>query len=139
MRRNQRMSPAPSPTRQVEFPEHLQTYEQNQKYITVTDEACFCHLPTEIHVQKTPGKDSVILTCNTSCPEADPHTAFRWYWDRDVYSHCENQDIMVFGPSSRLPSRCAVKGHEDLHSDEVCEYKDHQSYMSAVCVLESPT
>ncbi|XP_036955112.1 uncharacterized protein LOC119020083 [Acanthopagrus latus] len=84
------------------------------------DEPCSITYPTEIHVQKTPGKDSVTLTCNTSCPEADPHTAFRWYWDRDVYSHCENQDIMVFGPSSRLPSRCAVKGHEDLHSDEVC-------------------
>lgn len=94
------------------------------KFITVMDETCFCHLPTELRAQKTPGKDFITLTCNTSCPEADPHTAFRWYWNREAYGHCENQDITVFGPSFQR-YRCAVKGHEDLRSEEACEHKDH--------------
>uniref|UniRef100_A0A8C4DI58 Ig-like domain-containing protein n=2 Tax=Dicentrarchus labrax TaxID=13489 RepID=A0A8C4DI58_DICLA len=86
---------------------------------TSEDEPCSITYPTEVHVQKTKLKSHTILTCNTSCPMADPHTAYRWYWNRVLNSHCENQDITLFRSNSEIYS-CAVKGHEDLHSGEDC-------------------
>ncbi|XP_044043385.1 uncharacterized protein LOC122871883 isoform X2 [Siniperca chuatsi] len=86
---------------------------------TSVDEACSITYPTEVQVQWTPVKDYVTLTCTTSCPTADAHHAYRWYWDRHLYSHCKSQDIIFFGSPSGIFS-CAVKGLENLHSDEKC-------------------
>ncbi|XP_073326891.1 B-cell receptor CD22-like [Pagrus major] len=103
------------------------------------DEPCSITYPTELHAQKTSGREFITLTCNTSCPKVDPHAAFRWYWNRELYSHCENQDITLFGASSQF-YHCAVKGHEDLRSDEACV--DEKSCRSVnyvtrrICALE---
>ncbi|XP_035516320.1 contactin-5-like [Morone saxatilis] len=106
---------------------------------TSEDEPCSITYPTEVHVQKTKLKDRIILTCNTSCPMADPHTAYRWYWNRVLNRHCENQDITLFQSHSEIYS-CAVKGHEDLHSGEDCAEDDNclsVNYVSRrICALQ---
>ena len=120
--RHQRTSAAPSHIHEVKLSQTF-THMQAPKSITVTDERCLLHLSTDVHLQSSPGTDnSVFLTCNTSCWMSDPQTAFIWSWDRKLYSHCESQDITVFSPARVIVS-CAVKGHEDLRSDEICEYE----------------
>ncbi|XP_032384682.1 B-cell receptor CD22 isoform X2 [Etheostoma spectabile] len=86
---------------------------------TSVDEPCSITYPREVHFQMTNLKSYVILTCNTSCPMADRQTAYSWFWNRQLYGHCESQDMTVIGPSFDTIS-CAVKGHEDLRSDENC-------------------
>ncbi|XP_078022879.1 uncharacterized protein LOC144462590 [Epinephelus lanceolatus] len=105
---------------------------------TSVDQPCSITFPREMHIQKTLGKNSVSLTCNTSCPMADPQTAFRWYWKKDLYRHCESQHITFVHLSSGAFS-CAVKGHEGLHSDRLCLMKDYWivNYASRrLCALE---
>ncbi|XP_031144885.1 B-cell receptor CD22-like isoform X2 [Sander lucioperca] len=86
---------------------------------TSVDEPCSITYPRDVHFQMTKLKDYDILTCTTSCPMADRQTAYRWYWNRQLYDHCESQDMTVISPSFETIS-CAVKGHEDLRSDENC-------------------
>ncbi|XP_074486835.1 uncharacterized protein LOC141764982 [Sebastes fasciatus] len=106
---------------------------------TSEDEPCSITYPTEVHVQLTPENNAVTLTCNTSYPMTDPHTAYRWYWNRELYSDCESQHMTVLNPCSTTLS-CAVKGHEDLRSDEVCLDKStcwRVNYVSRrICALE---
>lgn len=78
-------------------------------------------LPTDLHVQITPVRSFVILTCNTSCPVADAHTAYKWYWNRKLYNECEHQDITILKPKAAFFS-CALKSNEDVLSRESCEY-----------------
>ncbi len=80
-------------------------------------EKSICHLPTDIHVQRTPAATPghVRLTCNSSCPL----TAFIWYKNRDRQSE---KPQFVLNTSADSYS-CAVKGLEDLLSAEVCEYE----------------
>ncbi|XP_037619613.1 sialoadhesin-like isoform X2 [Sebastes umbrosus] len=81
---------------------------------TSEDEPCSITYPTEVHVQMSPAAkpDHVRLTCNSSCPP----TAFIWYKSRYLVREKE-----VIVPTTSAESfSCAVKGREDLHSDEVC-------------------
>ncbi|KAL3996823.1 ethanolamine kinase [Sarotherodon galilaeus] len=83
------------------------------------DQFCSITYPTDLHVQMTLVRSFVILTCNTSCPVADAHTAYKWYWNRKLYSDCERQDITIFKPKADIFS-CAVKSNEDVLSHESC-------------------
>ncbi|XP_039655294.1 uncharacterized protein LOC120558382 [Perca fluviatilis] len=106
---------------------------------TSEDEPCSITYPREVHFQMTKLNDYVILTCTTSCPMADRQTAYRWYWNRQLYDHCESQDMTVDKPSFETIS-CAVKGHEDLRSDENClDNKNCESVnyvRRRICALE---
>ncbi|XP_030000615.1 uncharacterized protein LOC115426607 [Sphaeramia orbicularis] len=65
-------------------------------------------------------KDFFALNCNSSCPEADSYNVFKWFINRELFRHCENQYITIRKTDrvSYDTFTCAVKGHEDLHSDE---------------------
>ncbi|GAA6221686.1 uncharacterized protein LOC108887219 [Lates japonicus] len=83
------------------------------------DEPCSITYPTEVHVQKTPAGKFVKVSCNTSCPLADSQTSYSWYWNRIFYTSSKSP----YSVDSRLSGTnfsCAVKGHEDLFSAEVC-------------------
>lgn len=81
------------------------------------------HLPTEVYVQKKRERGHVTLTCNTSCPLTDPQTAYRWYRNKHIYRYSVGQHLLVSSPTDGSSFSCAVKGLEDVHSDEVCEYE----------------
>lgn len=81
---------------------------------------CVFALLSVVHMQINQEKDYFTLTCNTSCPVADPHTSFRWYWNRMLFEQCESQDLTVFRLFAHMS--CAVKSNEYLISDELCEY-----------------
>ncbi|XP_026025224.1 uncharacterized protein LOC113023445 [Astatotilapia calliptera] len=83
------------------------------------DQFCSITYPTDLHVQITPVRSFVILTCNTSCPVADAHTAYKWYWNRKLYNECEHQDITILKPKAAFFS-CALKSNEDVLSRESC-------------------
>ncbi|XP_029706249.1 B-cell receptor CD22-like isoform X3 [Takifugu rubripes] len=73
---------------------------------------CSITYPTEIHVEKTPGKDYVKLSCNTSCP----HTTTQWYKNREMH-----QDPLPPIPNTSQDNfLCAVSGVKELQSEEVC-------------------
>ncbi|KAM9769635.1 uncharacterized protein ACNS7B_004677 [Menidia menidia] len=119
------------------------TYEKGKMCpgnLKSVDAPCSITYPRGIHVQFTSKRyDHVGLTCNTSCPEADPHTAFRWYWDRALMSSCESQNVASFQNFAQRFS-CAVKGNEDLHSEEICRQTSCTSKANyvrdRVCALE---
>ncbi|KAK2918658.1 B-cell receptor CD22-like isoform X2 [Channa argus] len=83
------------------------------------DESCSITYPTEVYVVETPIGTSLKLSCNSSCLMVDPQTAYRWHWNKELLTVCEKQDIISFDTHSETVS-CAVKGHEDLFSDEIC-------------------
>ncbi|KAI3352527.1 hypothetical protein L3Q82_005474 [Scortum barcoo] len=103
------------------------------------DEPCSITYPTEVHVQRGSAETYVTMTCFPSCPTVDPKTAYKWYWNRQLYSHCEDQDITLFQSYYDIYS-CAVKGQEALHSDEVCTKHENcwsVNYVSRrICALE---
>ncbi|XP_041839366.1 uncharacterized protein LOC121638579 isoform X2 [Melanotaenia boesemani] len=103
------------------------------------DRPCSITYAKDIHVQLTSVKKHIILTCNTSCPAADPLTAFEWYYNRKLFNHCKSQDITVTKSEEQIFS-CAVKDNEALHSDEICIYGascEHKNYVSRrICALE---
>ncbi|XP_040892288.1 uncharacterized protein LOC121180730 [Toxotes jaculatrix] len=82
------------------------------------DRPCSNTYPREIHVQKTPATGYVILNCTTSCPLPDPQTAYTWYQDGILNMYSEIQQFAVSLSTKRLS--CAINGHEDLLSAEVC-------------------
>ncbi|XP_074486919.1 uncharacterized protein LOC141765012 isoform X3 [Sebastes fasciatus] len=101
---------------------------------TSEDEPCSITYPTEVHVQMSPAAvpDHVRLTCNSSCPP----TAFIRYKNKQLVI---TKEVTV--PTTSTQSFfCAVKGHEDLHSDEVC--LDNSNCLSVnyvsrrICALE---
>ncbi|XP_037619606.1 uncharacterized protein LOC119484675 isoform X4 [Sebastes umbrosus] len=104
---------------------------------TSEDEPCSITYPTEIHVQMSPAvtPDHVILTCNSSCPP----TAFIWYKSRYLVRQYEKPPF-IFPTTSAESFSCAVKGHEDLHSAEVCPDNSNcwsVNYVSRrICALE---
>lgn len=82
----------------------------------------FIILLTDVYVQKTPvGGKYVKLTCTPSCPQSDPHTAYRWYWNKHRYRYSGNH--FTFPNQADDGFYCAAIGHEDLLSAEVCEYE----------------
>ncbi|XP_049427787.1 uncharacterized protein LOC125885958 isoform X1 [Epinephelus fuscoguttatus] len=88
------------------------------------DEPCTITYPREVHVQRTPAGSHVTLTCHTSCPVTARHTAYKGYKNRHA--------VESFS--------CAVKGHEDLRSAEVC-VKDKNCWSvnydsRRICALE---
>ncbi|KAL7405049.1 hypothetical protein ABVT39_023145 [Epinephelus coioides] len=111
-------------------------------------EPCSITYPTEVHVQRTPlDEEFVRLTCTPSCPLTDPQTAYRWYWQRPsvrrqntklLYRNFEGQNFTV--PRGGDSFSCAVKGHEDLHSAQVCAEEKScwdVNYVSRrICTLE---
>ncbi|TDH15760.1 hypothetical protein EPR50_G00012370 [Perca flavescens] len=107
--------------------------------MTSEEETCSITYPRELHFQMTKFNDYVILTCTTSCPMADRQTAYRWYWNKQLYDHCESQDMTVYHPFFETIS-CAVKGHEDLRSDENCldnrNCKSVNYVRRRICALE---
>lgn len=101
---------------------HMQTNHSPQNISqVVAKKKSIYFLPTDLHVQITPVRSFVILTCNTSCPVADAHTAYKWYWNRKLYNECEHQDITILKPKAAFFS-CALKSNEDVLSRESCEY-----------------
>ncbi|XP_037619622.1 sialoadhesin-like isoform X7 [Sebastes umbrosus] len=81
---------------------------------TSEDEPCSITYPTEVHVQMSPAAapDHVRVTCNSSCPP----TAFIRYKNKQLMI---TEEVTV--PTTSTQSFfCAVKGHKDLHSAEVC-------------------
>ncbi|XP_051240486.1 uncharacterized protein LOC127354556 [Dicentrarchus labrax] len=82
---------------------------------TSEDEPCSITYPREVHVNRSPAanQDHISLTCNTSCPL----TATVWYKN----GHREHERPLYVVPNTSIDTIfCAVKGFEDLHSDEVC-------------------
>ncbi|XP_074486924.1 B-cell receptor CD22-like isoform X1 [Sebastes fasciatus] len=101
---------------------------------TSEDEPCSITYPTEVHVQMSPAatSDHVRVTCNSSCPP----TAFIWYKSSNLVI---TKEVIV--PTTAAESfSCAVKGHEDLHSAEICpdnRYCWSVNYVSRrICALE---
>lgn len=80
----------------------------------------FLFSPSDVSVQNIQEKGVVTLTCNTSCPAAEPDAAFRWYLDRKLLQGCESQDLTAVQLSEQVT--CAVKSNEDLISEAICEY-----------------
>ncbi|XP_042244182.1 uncharacterized protein LOC121880752 [Thunnus maccoyii] len=106
---------------------------------TSVDEPCSITYPREVHVEKTQEKKYLTLTCATSCPTVDPHTAYKLFMARKLLNHCNKQNIMIFG-SSYVSFSCAIEGNEDLRSAEFC-IKDkgcmQWNYVSGrICALE---
>ncbi|XP_028266642.1 uncharacterized protein LOC114439088 isoform X1 [Parambassis ranga] len=88
---------------------------------TSVDESCSITHPTETHVQRTPPDTSghVRLTCNTSCVMTDPLTSVTWYKNRQIQRTEEKKQLLV--PITSADSfSCTVKGHEYLHSADIC-------------------
>ncbi|XP_056228254.1 uncharacterized protein LOC130166593 [Seriola aureovittata] len=110
------------------------SYQNNSE-----DEPCSFTYPTELQVQKTKMNNRVIITCNSSCPAADPQNAYVWYWNKELYTDCESQHVTVLGSFYQVVS-CAIKGHKYLHSDNICPKDSHcwiSNYVSRrMCALE---
>ncbi|XP_040892393.1 uncharacterized protein LOC121180808 [Toxotes jaculatrix] len=88
---------------------------------TSVDEPCSITYPREIYVQRTHiDVEYVRLTCTPGCPLTDSQTAYRWYWNGHLYRYSESQNFTVPFKSSEDSFFCAVKGHEDLRTAEVC-------------------
>ncbi|XP_050926376.1 uncharacterized protein LOC108887183 isoform X2 [Lates calcarifer] len=87
---------------------------------TSVDEPCSITYPKKVYVQKKRERGHVTLTCNTSCPLTDPQTAYRWYRNKHIYRYSVGQHLLVSSPTDGSSFSCAVKGLEDVHSDEVC-------------------
>ncbi|TWW53384.1 hypothetical protein D4764_0180840, partial [Takifugu flavidus] len=66
----------------------------------------------EIYVEKTPRKDHVKLSCNTSCPP----TTTQWYKNREMLK----DPLQPIPNTSQDNFLCAVSGVKELQSDEVC-------------------
>ncbi|XP_040892369.1 carcinoembryonic antigen-related cell adhesion molecule 1-like [Toxotes jaculatrix] len=104
---------------------------------TSVKEPCSITYPREVQVQKMPAaQGEETLTCNTSCPLTDSQSAYRWYKNRQ-----ETELKSPVSSSSPDSFSCAVKGHEDLLSEEVCiEEKPccTVKYINRrICVLQS--
>ncbi|XP_054897567.1 B-cell receptor CD22-like [Poeciliopsis prolifica] len=96
---------------------------------------CSITYPRDVRVEMLPKTDYVTLICKTSCPSADAHTAFTWYWNRKAFRDCTSQDIMLFESEDYVS--CAVKNNEYMHSDEICTNSATVNYVSrSLCVLE---
>ncbi|XP_016517289.1 B-cell receptor CD22-like [Poecilia formosa] len=96
---------------------------------------CSITYPREVRVEMLTETNYVTLTCNTSCPAADAHTAFTWNWNRKAFMDCTSQDIMLFKSDDYVS--CAVKNNEYVHSDEICTKSGNVNYVSrSLCVLE---
>ncbi|MEQ2306229.1 hypothetical protein AMECASPLE_006028 [Ameca splendens] len=89
------------------------------KELKSADQPCSITYPREVRVEMISEKDFTTLTCNTSCPASDSHTAFRWYWNRKLFMDCTNQHITVFKHFAYIS--CAVENNEYLHSDDICK------------------
>ncbi|XP_050926380.1 B-cell receptor CD22 isoform X2 [Lates calcarifer] len=99
---------------------------KNQKSV---DEPCSITYPTELYVERTPvDKEYVRLTCAPSCPLTDPKTAYRWYWNESPYKYSESQNFTVPREYRFNSYSCAIKGHEDLHTAQVCSSKDDSCF-----------
>ncbi|XP_063736866.1 uncharacterized protein LOC134862734 isoform X2 [Eleginops maclovinus] len=103
------------------------------------DQPCSITYPTELHIQISEVENMFTLTCSGSCPDATPPPV-SWFWDREISPECESQTLTVYGLSSQSLS-CAVKGHQDLQSEEVCVEKSSDclsvNYVRRrLCVLE---
>ncbi|TWW54470.1 hypothetical protein D4764_0186650 [Takifugu flavidus] len=72
---------------------------------------CNITYPTEIYVEKTPRKDHVKLSCNTSCPP----TTTQWY--KNGKMHIE--PLQPIPNTSQENFLCAFSGVKELQSDEV--------------------
>ncbi|KAK2817365.1 hypothetical protein Q5P01_025556 [Channa striata] len=83
------------------------------------DEPCSITHPREVHVQMTHTTKYFTVNCNSSCLTVEPQTPYSWYWNRELFTNCDKQVMTIFGGQPELIS-CAVKGHEDLLSDDVC-------------------
>ncbi|XP_059193454.1 sialoadhesin-like [Centropristis striata] len=109
---------------------------------TSVDEPCSITYPTEVHSQRTQtrhfllDKEYIRLTCTPSCPQTDLQTAYRWYLNKRLYRFTESQNLTVYASGNAIS--CAVKGHEDLRSDEVCAKPNTcMNYVSrTICALE---
>ncbi|XP_028249821.1 uncharacterized protein LOC114426513 [Parambassis ranga] len=88
---------------------------------TSVDESCSITHPTETHVQRTPPDTPghVRLTCNTSCVMTDPLTSVTLYRNRQIQRTEEKKQVLVPNTSADSFS-CTVKGHEYLHSADIC-------------------
>ncbi|XP_074486929.1 uncharacterized protein LOC141765015 [Sebastes fasciatus] len=101
---------------------------------TSEDEPCSITYPTEVHVQMSPAatSDHVRLTCNSSCPP----TALILYES----SYIVRKKEFIVSTTSAESFSCAVKGHEDLRSAEVCIDNSNcwsVNYVSRrICALE---
>ncbi|XP_029706259.1 uncharacterized protein isoform X2 [Takifugu rubripes] len=73
---------------------------------------CSITYPTEIYVEKTPRKDHVKLSCNTSCPP----TTTQWYKNGKMHEN----PLQPIPNTSQDNFLCAVSGVKELQSDEVC-------------------
>lgn len=62
------------------------------------------------------------MTCDSSCPALHPQTNYMWYWDMQLRNDCESQHLTVFDSVNNIVS-CALKGHDELYSDKLCEYE----------------
>ncbi|XP_038568748.1 uncharacterized protein LOC119898646 isoform X2 [Micropterus salmoides] len=104
---------------------------------TSVDEPCSITYPTEVRVQRT-SESPVSLTCTTSCPLTDLKPAYRWYQNRQLNRQTESQQFSVSHGTGSFS--CAVKGFEDLLSDEVCSEDENcwsVNYVSRrICVLK---
>ncbi|GLD74887.1 uncharacterized protein AKAME5_002621900 [Lates japonicus] len=102
------------------------------------DEPCSITYPTEVHVQKTPEESYIMLKCTTSCPLLDPQRAYRWY-QGGYLIHSETQQFAVSAFTDKKIS-CAIKGHEDMLSAEVCIWDKNcwrVNYVSRmICALQ---
>lgn len=99
---------------------------------------CSITYAKDLHIQLTSLKNREVLSCITSCPEADPHTAFEWYSNREKVENCQSQDLTVMKGEWNIFS-CAVKNNKALHSDEMCIRGNCPSvgYVSRrICALE---
>ncbi|XP_027872122.1 uncharacterized protein LOC114143919 [Xiphophorus couchianus] len=96
---------------------------------------CSITYPRDVRVQRFAETDYVTLICNTSCPAADAHTTFTWYWNRKAFMDCTSQDMMLFKSDDYVS--CTVKNNEYMHSDEISTNSGNVNYVSrSLCVLE---
>ncbi|KAG7999339.1 hypothetical protein GBF38_000137, partial [Nibea albiflora] len=72
----------------------------------------------ELRLQKTRDRERYVqLTCGTSCPLIDAHTAYKWYNDGNLDTY--NKSQRLFTSFSDKGHSCAVNNHEDLHSAQL--------------------
>ncbi|KAK2817366.1 hypothetical protein Q5P01_025557 [Channa striata] len=83
------------------------------------NESCSITYPTEVHVYLSRTWSLIMLTCKSSCLLLDTQTTCDWIRNKVLFSNCQSPDSMTCGTSSQRMS-CAVRGHEDLFSNEVC-------------------
>lgn len=102
---------------------------------TSAEKPCSITYPKNVGIILTKKDTFFILDCNSGCPEANPHNSFKWFFNRKLFGHCENQYITVTVSYSHDTYTCAIKGHEDLHSDEFRGSAINYN-LRRVCVLE---